>query len=261
MTAKRSFKKVADKIGSHQTSGMEYSDSFKNLVSNDYTKNLKGIIKTIFIRNNTVFIIAERDHYDIVSKNPESQYTVGSLHGEHSLFNAFAYEDADGLTLAELAIPTDIDPANNVLDRYIGSPVIVQEQDGIAIFASLAKGASTLTTIHPSIIRKVREAMMKNYNGEDTKPTSIFDNVFNPLWASLGVIQEELDELKKLQYNTDEHSGKILTVEGEGVWNKDVSGAKDNEVIIPLNNIFQDLNQSGMKDNLCHLPTRIFSAK
>lgn len=261
MTTKRSLKRVTDKIGSHPTSGMEYSDSFKSLVSNDYTKNLKGTIRTIFIRNNTVFIIAERDHFDIVSKNPNSQYTVGSLHGEGSLFNAFAYEDIDGLTLAELAIPTDIDPANNVLDRYIGSSVIVQEQDGIAIFASLAKGSSTLTTIHPSIIRKVREAMLKSYNGEDTKPTTIFDEALIPLWATFGVVREELDELKKLQFNTDEHDGKILTVEGEGVWNKDVSGAKDNEVILPINNIFQDLNQAGMKDNLCHLPTRLFSAK
>lgn len=258
---KGSFKKMAAKIGSHPTSNMEYNDSFKNLVSNDYTKNLRGIIKTIFIRNNTVFIIAERDHSDISSRNPDSQYTVGSLHGEHSLFNAKPYEDADGLTLAELAIPTDIDPANNTIERFIGSPVLVEEQDGIAIFASLVKGSPQLTSIHPSIIRRIRDAVEKNYNGEDTKPTSIFDRALSPLWALFGVVQEDLEDLKKLQYRKDEYSNKILTIEGEGVWTKDVSGAKYNEVILPVNNLFQDLNQEGMKDNQCHNPTIIFSAK
>ena len=62
-------------------------------------------------------------------------------------------------------------------------------------------------------------------------------------------------------FKPEEHLDKVITVEGEGSWNKDTSQVQEGETTIPSSDIMLGLNKQGMKSNKCHSPTRIFSAK
>lgn len=231
------------------TQGMD--DSFKALLNTGYVQHLKGIIDSVLLVGDTVFAVVRRDHE---SDKPNS-FTDSLAHGDVGWFNVKPYENLSTFTLADLSIPTDITPLANVIQRYVGKPVIVTVQNNIAIFASVVLSPTPLTTVKPSIIREIRSKLTEDAGGD------IFSKAAEKLWRLFGITQEEVEGLKGLIYNLEEHSSKVITFEGEGNWNKDIAAQQDGELVMKPTNIVLGLNKQGMKTNKCHEPTRIFSAK
>lgn len=218
------------------------SDTFKNLVSTDYTYQTTGVIKSVLLRNDTVFALIEQGD---------------DSHRDGVLFNAYAFENISGLTLPELLIPTDINPIGNDIHRYVGSQVLVHIQNEVAIFATVFKKPELFSDLDPSIIRKVRNILIED-QGENA---DIFGPKSEKVWAQFGIVQEQIKNLKDLVFKPDEHLEKTITIEGEGNWSKDTGKVQSNETVIKLNDLLRGLNKAGMKTNDCHLPTRLFSAK
>jgi len=227
---------------SNEIIGNYVADNFKSLVNTDYKIQLKGIVKSVLLRDDTVFAVIERDEDGLDN------------HSHGGLFNTFSYEHQDNMTFPEIFIPTDIVPISNDISRYIGKPALVTVQDGIAIFASVLQIPQLLTTIKPSTIRAVREKLQEKA-GDD-----IFSETAQKIWTSFGVLPEAVQSLKNMIFKSEDHSDKVITIEDEGSWNKDTSQVQDNEVVVPSDG-FSGLNKQGMKSNKCHHPTRIFSAK
>lgn len=219
------------------------ADAFKSLVNTDYKLQLRGIIRSVILRDDTVFAAVERD---LEGEDDNS-------HG--GFFNCMSYEHVASMTFPELYIPTDIVPIGNDINRYVGKNALVTVQDGIAIFASVLQIPQLLTTIKPSTIRAVRLKLQEKA-GDD-----LFSDAAQKIWTSFGILPEEVKSLKDMLFNPEEHLDKVVTIEGEGSWNKDTSQVQEGEVVIPPSDIMLGLNKQGMKSNKCHLPTRIFSAK
>ena len=226
-----------------ETIGSYTADSFKSLVNTDYKLQLKGIVRSVILRDDTVFAVLERA--------PEGE----DSHGHGGFFNCMTYEHLSGMTFPELYIPTDIVPISNDINRYVGKTALVTVQDGIAIFASVLQVPQLLTTITPSTIRAVRERLQEKV-GDD-----LFSDAAQKIWKSYGVLPDAVRSLKDMLFKPEEHLDKVITVEGEGSWNKDTSQVQEGETTIPASDIMLGLNKQGMKSNKCHSPTRIFSAK
>lgn len=219
------------------------ADSFKSLVSTDYKIQLRGIVRSVILRDDTVFAVVERD--------------IGGEddHAHGGYFNCESYEHVDGMTFPEIFIPTDIVPIANDINRYVGKPALVTVQDGFAIHASVLHIPQLLTTIKPSTIRAVRERLQ---NGPEN---DIFSEIGLKVWESFGVLPDAVKALKEMVFKSEEHLDKVVTIEGEGSWNKDTAQLQKGEAIVPATDIMLGLNRQGMKTNKCHNPTRIFSAK
>ena len=217
-------------------------DAFKTQVNTDYVKTERGIIHSILVNGDRVFAVIRKDDHHLSED-----------HG--GIFNMFSYENIDDMLIPEIYIPTDILPVGNIVDRYVGKPVNVTVQNRIAIFASVLQSVPTLTTIDPSTIRKVRERL------QDKSGEALFTMAARKIWNSFGVSEDDVSELKKLFFKTEDHAEKVVTVENEGIWGKDTNKQQSGETIIPASPLFNNLNGEGMKSNDCHAPTRIFSAK
>lgn len=219
-------------------------DAFTGLISDGLVTRKTGIISSTLLRDNVVFALVkeEEDHHH----NDDG----------HSFFNVRVYENPSNMTFNEIFIPTDINPVNNNLDLYKGRRVLVSITNGVATFASIYVAPEELTRIPTSVIRKIRDELLVR---EGT--TDIFSRAAEPIWASFGVVQEEIKALKELVFNPDEHTDKTITIEGEASWNKDTNKQQSGELVIPNNPLFRGLNQQGMKTIECHRPTRLFSAK
>lgn len=226
---------------------------FKQIVGDNNTLFLKGIIESVVLRDDTVFAIVRRNHGDLnkAAFREMTEYT----HGEYGYFNLDDGLDPDGYTIAELAIPTDITPVGIPLERYLNKDVLVKEVDGIAVFASIAPNPEPLISIPISKIKRVRE-MLRMTDEDD-----IFSDVANKFWGFLDVTQDQVKALKGMIYKPEDQADKMITVEGEGVWFKDTDSIEDKEAAIEANLLMLGLNKSGMKSRDCHQPVRIFSAK
>lgn len=221
----------------------QITEEFKSSIDRDYSGIEQGIISNVISVDDIVFAVVMRDN-----DNDEG-------HGHYGYYNVKSYENIEGLTLAELSIPTDIVPIGNVVERYMGKRVNVTIQNGQAIFASVTPAAKPLTTIQPSLIRRVRDIL------EKTDDKDIFGKTAEKVWEKFGVLQEDIKALKGLIYDEEKFKNKHITFQNEGVWGKDTSKPKEDEIVLPTNSILQGLNQGGQKDNDCHLPTKIFSGK
>lgn len=250
-TAKQFNKMIANNVTFKQTQ-LSADPAFKSLVSTGYSMQLKGIIDNVILKDDVVFAVVRRDHQDLMGGSFTDE---GFIHGHDGFFNSYSYENINGLTLAELAIPTDITPVSSIISRYIGRPVTVTVQNNRAIFASVLQSSMTLTTIEPTKIRQVRDKLLSM--GEP----DIFSKAAEKVWKLFEVTQEEVKSLQGLIYNEEELSNKFVTFEGEGNWNKDIAPPAHNEVQLAPSPIIPGLNGLGMKTNKCHAPTRIFSAK
>lgn len=229
----------------------DYKKTDNNFIpnlNNSYSMYLKGKIDSILLRGDTIFAIVERDHSDIV--DPETNETI--QHGD-GLFNNYANWHGGASTLAELAIPTNLDPNTTDINRYVGRSVMVFVQNGIALSAEAYNAPTPLTDIPSRLFLKIREQLKE---GED-----IYDESAVKLWNSFGVTKEFIEGLKDLVYRQEDMSGKRITFEGEGYWGADTDKVRDGEIRIKPGILVRGLNKLGMKTNPCHEPTRMFSAK
>lgn len=227
------------------------SSEFKQKLDSNYSKKLRGIVKSLILRNNTVFAIVERDHNNYIqSGTNEENYNY--VEGGIGLFNSVP--NTTNISIAELAIPTDISPTNNSLNRYIGCPAVVTVINDVAVFASVLQASVSLTTIPPDILRAIRLQV---------SPTADIFNYskYYKIWKSYGITEEEVNDLKSLSYDHDIYEQKIISFEGEGSWIKDTQNPLSNEVVLKTNNSILDLNNTEMKTDTFHLPIKLFSSK
>lgn len=228
-----------------------YKETHRDFIPNlntGYSMYLKGKIDSILLRGDTIFAIIERTHQDIV--DPETNETL--QHGE-GLFNDYANWQGGESTLAELAIPTNLDPNTTDILRYIGRPVMVFVQNGVALSAEAYNSPKALTDIPTRLYMKIREQLKE---GEE-----IYSESAVSLWNSFGVTREKIEGLKDLVYIQEDMSGKKITFEGEGLWGSDTDRVRSGEIRIKPGPLVRGLNKLGMKTNDCHEPTRMFSAK
>lgn len=217
------------------------AEGFKPLLDQTYVKYESGIINSVLLKDDKVYatIFRAEDEHDGV------------------LFNADPSQNPSSLTFQEIFIPTDIIPMGGVvLDRFKGRHVTVTIKNDIAIYATLmATMDNDFSTISGETVRNVRKRLTKKTG------TDLFSVSAQPIWDMFGVAREKVLELQKMIYDPEKHQDKVITIEGEGNWGKDVSAPREGEVQIERNNLIAGTNGLGMKDNLCHMPTTIFSAK
>lgn len=217
-------------------------------LNNNYSMYLKGRIDSVLLRGDTIFAIIERTHIDIV--DPETNETI--QHGD-GLFNDYANWSGAITTLNELAIPTNLDPNTTDINRYIGRSVMVLVQNGVALSAEAYSAPLPLTDIPVRLALKIREQLKEGQQ--------IYDKSAQDLWSSFGVAKEFIEGLKDLVYIQEDMKGKKITFDGDGYWGADTNKVGSNEVRIKPGKLVRGLNKLGMKTNLCHEPTRFFSAK
>ena len=223
-------------------------DTFIPNVSINYSMYLKGRIDSVLLRGDTIFAIIERTHDDIVDP------ATGDIiqHGD-GLFNDYANWSGGIATLNEIAIPTNLDPNTTDINRYIDRPVMVLVQNGVALSAEAYNSPTPLTDVPVRLMMKIREQLKEGQQ--------IYDESALDLWNSFGVAKEFIEGLKDLVYIQEDMKGKKITFEGDGYWGADTSKVGANEVRIKPGRLVKGLNKLGMKTNLCHEPTRFFSAK
>ncbi len=207
----------------------------------------EGIISSVFVVDDSVFAV--------VLKNTEGEVTPSNYQADHGdgWFNGPDRTPVDNITLAELAIPTNISSANIQIERYIGKRCRVTVKNNIAVYAEVELGYPSLTTIPIHVIRKARIAL-------EGKTDDIFSDLGKKYFKDNGYTEEEVEALSDFKY-VEDMLGKINTFEGEALWFKDTANKNPNENIIKTNPILLGLNKLGMKTKKCHLPSRLFSGK
>ena len=228
--------------GSEMTVGSEFIQR-----ANDTSFDiLPGIIESVYIVDDSVFAIVRKDYGSRVSERGDQ-----IEHGD-GLFNGTDRTPTDNITIAELAIPTNIDASSNV-KRYIGKKCFVYVKNNVAVSAEVSLGFSSLTTISIDAIRRVRESL-------SSKTEDIFSKEGRETFRQQGYTNEEIENLSNFKY-TEDMVGKINTFSGEGLWFKDTSKQDVNENILPPNPLVVGLNKLSMKSKTCHIPSRLFSGK
>lgn len=216
--------------------------------ANDTTMLVQsGIIESLYVIDNGVFAI--------IRKNINSSFTPTNDQTDHGdgWFNGPDRTPVENVTVAELAILTNIDASNNKLERYIGSECAVTVKNGVATYAEVRLASPSITTILPSIIRKARVALA-------SKTEDIFSDVGKKYFKEQGLTDEDIESLSNFKY-LEEMTAKVNTFSGEALWFKDTSQATKDENIIEPNSIMLGLKKLGMKSKKCHIPTRVFSGK
>ena len=220
---------------------------FNTQANNIQLEIQKGIIKELYVLNDSVFATIQKEDISVYSLDDEL------LEHGNSLFNSIGGLDPLKMTVPELTVLTDIDASNNQLKRYIGKTVRVTVKKGVAVLAEVEQGFNQLTTIPASLIRRARSYL-----------SGVTDDIFSEqgkkFFKENGYTDEDIENLSKFKY-VEEMAGKINTFEGEALWFKDTSAQTKDENIIPINDLLVGTNQLGMKSKKCHIPTKIFSGK
>lgn len=216
--------------------------------ANDTTMLVQnGIIESLYVIDNGVFAI--------IRKNTNSSFTPSNDQTDHGdgWFNGPDRTPIENVTVAELAVLTNIDASNNKLERYIGKECSVTVKNNVAVYAEVKLGYPSMTTITASVIRKARVALA-------SKTEDIFSDVGKKYFKEQGITDEDIEALSNFKYLEDMTS-KVNTFSGEALWFKDTSQATKDENIIEPNSIMLGLKKLGMKSKKCHIPTRVFSGK
>lgn len=206
--------------------------------SNDTSvEQVEGIIKDLYIVGNYVRASIER---------------TDSEESGIQMFNVSSGINPSMYTLPEVTIKTNINPWDiNARVNYIGKKCKVILRHNVAIYAEIDLGENSLTIFPLSLLREIR---LSDPNLDLFSTDSI-----NRLKKE-GYTDDEIEDLRKLTYR-EQTEGKIYTWNGEAIYCKDTSKPLDNEVILDETKIVQGLNNLGMKDRECHMPSVIFSGK
>ena len=209
-------------------------------------KYREGIIETTYVIDDVIYAAIRKNYAPEVS--PSGDQTD---HG-NGWFNVNDGSSPTDLTIADLAIKTNISPINSIVDRYVGKPCTVTVRDGIALYATVNLGGEYITAFPTELLKGVRATL---------GPTlDLFSDSAKNILVENGYDGEQIDQLRKLKY-TDEQKGKVVTFKGEAVWSKDSTKLGPNELVLEGSAIIPGLNQLGMKTKDCHLPTILFSGK
>lgn len=201
----------------------------------------RGIIDSVYVLGDDVFAVIK----------PEEELDSSGNHLP-IFFNASVNVEVDKINLGEIGVKTNIRPSTDIVSSYIGKLCRVTVVNGLAIYAEVDYGAQSFTEIPAVLLRNIRASLGEN--------SDLFSREGQDKLLNYGYTQTQIDELKKLNYSTD-YKDKIITFEGEGVWQKDSTIKQHNEVILERVNIVSGLNNLGMKTKNCHIPTILFSGK
>lgn len=222
------------------------SSDLINRANETSIKYKAGVVETTYLVGDAVFAIIRKNYPPEFLPNGEELD-----HGE-GWFNTGDGISPVGLTIAHLAIKTNINPINSVIDKYIGKPCTVTVKDGVALYASVDLGGDYITSFPTKLLRDVAGALGSSLD--------LFSDSAKKMLEENGFDNESIEQLEKLKY-TEEQKGKIVTFKGEAVWTKDSTKLGPNEVMLEAYPIIPGLNQLGMKTKDCHLPTILFSGK
>lgn len=216
------------------------SSDFNVRVNQAAAKYHVGIIRALYVINNAVFALV-------------SPFKELNESGGHTplYFNAIIGVSMSHFSIAELVIKTNINPANENVFNLVGEKCRVTVVKDRAIYAQVDYGAQTMTEIPHTVFRNIREAL-----GD----SDLFSQKGKDLLLNYGYTEEQVKELKELQF-TEDHLQKVVTFEGEGVWQKDSTVLRQDEATMKPVNIISGLNNLGMKTKNCHIPSRIFSGR
>lgn len=223
----------------------EFAEGFKRSLDKTRLGYYKGNILTLYLIGDKVYAIIERNHEPIIEGSEML------FHG-NEIFNLTSGIDPNTRTIPELVIPTDINPSNININRYIGKECTVKTIEDRAIVAYVDESPSLVSIFSPLLLQAIRN----NVPNGDLKSTEA-----RTYLKSYGYSDIEIDNLLKLTYDSEEFKNKLVTFSEEAVWTKDTSAAKDNEIILETNETLNGLNKLGMKSNNCHLPVKLFSGK
>lgn len=223
------------------------SADFINRANDTSLIKQEGIIESLYIVNDSVFAIIRKNTDYVLSPS-------GNLvdHGD-GLFNMVEGYPEEDMTVSELSVLTNIDAANNKLQRYVQKRCIVTVNNGIAVYAEVILGYPDISTIPANFIRKARVALAN-------KTTDIFSDVGRQYFKENGYTDEDIEALSDFKY-VEEMTGKLNTFKGEGLWFKDTNNKSKDENILKANPLVLGLNKLNMKSKTCHIPSIVFSGK
>lgn len=223
------------------------SADFINRANDTSLLKQEGIIEDLYNINDAVYAIVRKNgNYEV---SPSGNITD---HGD-GLFNMAEGTTRENMTVAELVIPTNIDPSNNKLERYFQKKCIVTVENGVAVYAEVFLGYPSITSIPANFIRKARVALAG-------KTDDIFSDLGKKYFKENGYTDEDVEALSDFKY-VEEMVGKINTFEGEALWFKDTNNKGKDENILKVNPLVLGLNKLNMKSKTCHIPSRLFSGK
>lgn len=240
--------KSLDYLGNITSDTKMFGESFKKRLEEDSSSYSNGILSTLMLVGDTVYSTIKRDGI-----NPEDQPPDVDLYDGEELFNFPIGSDLSKSSLDQLLIQTDINPSDGNINQYIGSTCRVKLVKGRAVFAYVRHRYKELTTINAELLYRLRR--------ESSDGTIDNPYVTNSLINQYGYTSEQVNDLKKLQYDPEKYKNKVLIFEGEAYWGKDTSKPNDDEVVLKPVDSLNGLNKLGTKSNNCHLPIRLFSGR